>query len=304
MSLLSQVFSADALNGESLQQIDKHLDAMWPLLTAYSVNLISALAILVVGIWLAGRTRIWVRVVFRRLPHLDVTLAGFFGNLLRYLVLIVTVLAVLGKFGVDTTSLIAVLGAAGLAIGLALQNTLSNVAAGVMLLVFRPFKADDYVEVAGNLGGTIKGLSLFTTELLTVDNLNLTVPNNQVWGQPIKNFSQHPTRRLDILVGISYEDKIGEAIDALVSEAEADHRVLTDPAPMAVVNLLDASSIQLLLRVWTATPDYWPVRYALNRRVKERLDDEGITIPYPTSTQYAISVNQSADKMKAETKQP
>ncbi|MES1991624.1 MAG: mechanosensitive ion channel domain-containing protein [Pseudomonadota bacterium] len=277
---------------------------MWPLLTAYSVNLISALAILVVGIWLAGRTRIWVRVVFRRLPHLDVTLAGFFGNLLRYLVLIVTVLAVLGKFGVDTTSLIAVLGAAGLAIGLALQNTLSNVAAGVMLLVFRPFKADDYVEVAGNLGGTIKGLSLFTTELLTVDNLNLTVPNNQVWGQPIKNFSQHPTRRLDILVGISYEDKIGEAIDALVSEAEADHRVLTDPAPMAVVNLLDASSIQLLLRVWTATPDYWPVRYALNRRVKERLDDEGITIPYPTSTQYAISVNQSADKMKAETKQP
>ena len=302
--LLSQTFSADVLNGESLQQINKHFDALWPLAMTYGINLISALAILVVGVWLSGRARKWVRVIFSRVPNLDVTLAGFFGNLLRYLVLLVTGLAVLGKFGVDITSLIAVLGAAGLAIGFALQSTLSNVAAGVMLLMFRPFKAGDYVEVAGNLAGSIKGLSLFTTELLTSDNLNLTVPNNQIWSQPIKNFSQHPTRRLDILVRISYQDKIGDAIAALVSEAEADHRVLTDPAPVAVVNQLDQSAIEMLLRVWTATSDYWPVRYALNRRVKERLDDEGITIPYPTSTQYAINLPQPADKMKPETTRP
>lgn len=293
---------ADVISGDKLQVINDRVDALWPLITAYSVNLASAIAILIVGIWLAGRSRKWMRAIFTRLPHLDVTLAGFFGNLLRYLVLFMTGLAVLGKFGIDTTSLIAVLGAAGLAIGLALQSTLSNVAAGVMLLMFRPFKAGDYVEIAGSLAGTIRGLSLFTTELITVDNLNLSVPNNQVWSQPIKNFSQNATRRLDILVGISYEDKISDAIDALISEAEADHRVLTDPAPMAVVNLLDASSIQMLLRVWTATPDYWPVRYALNRRVKERLDNEGITIPYPTSTQYTLTLPQRADKKNPETK--
>ncbi|MDO8290202.1 MAG: mechanosensitive ion channel [Parvibaculum sp.] len=286
-----------------MQLINERLDALWPLLMAYGVNLVSAIAILIFGIWFAARSRKWVRAVVNRVPHLDSSLAGFFGNLLRYLVLLITALAVLGKFGIDTTSLIAVIGAAGLAIGLALQGTLSNVAAGVMLLIFRPFKTNDYVEVAGNLAGTIRTLSLFSTELVTVDNLSLIVPNNAIWSQPIKNFNRQATRRLDVLVGISYEDNIGQAIDALLAEADADQSVLSEPAPMAVVNLLDASSVQILLRVWTATPDYWPVRFALNRRVKERLDEEGITIPYPTSTQYTFDGRRLTDRTQA-TDQP
>ncbi|MGV8995513.1 MAG: mechanosensitive ion channel family protein [Parvibaculaceae bacterium] len=290
------------LSTGNLQQISDKLDALWPLIMAYSINAMSAIVILLVGIWFAGRAGNWVGATFRRVPNLDGALGSLFGSLLRYLVLLVTALAVLGKFGIDTTSLIAVLGAAGLAIGLALQGTLSNVAAGVMLLIFRPFKENDYVEVAGNLAGTIKGLSLFSTELLTTDNLSLLVPNSQIWTQPIKNFSRHSTRRLDLLVGISYEDNIGQAIDALLAEAAADKRVLSEPAPMAVVNLLDASSVQLLLRLWTATPDYWPVRFALNRRIKERLDEEGITIPYPTTTQYTFEARRPADQM--ETPQP
>lgn len=293
------------ISEDSLQKLTANLDGIIPILVDRGINFVSAILILLIGFWFAGKVRTWTAIALRRLPNFDATLQGFFGNMARYAVIIFTVVAVLAKFGVETTSLIAVLGAAGLAVGLALQGTLSNVAAGVMLLIFRPFRAEDFVEVGGGLGGTIKSLSLFTTELRTVDNLTIIVPNNEIWTQPIKNYNANPTRRLDIVVGISYSDDIGEAIKALLSEAEADSRVLTDPAPLAAVNALNSSSVDMLLRVWMKTADYWPVRFDLTRRVKERLDDEGITIPFPTVTQYNVETasRQDADKTQAETKE-
>ena len=284
------------ISDELPKNLVANVNALIPLAVEHGLSLASALLILVLGIWLAGKARTWTVAGLRRLPNFDTTLQSFFGNIVRYIIIVFTILAVLAKFGVQTASLIALLGAAGLAIGLALQGTLSNVAAGVMLLIFRPFKAGDYVEVAGGVGGTIVELSLFTTELVTVDNLRIAMPNSEIWGAPVKNFSYHPTRRLDIVVGISYSDDIGKAIEALKSVADGDPRVLSDPAPLAAVTNLGASSVDMLLRVWMKNAEYWPVRFDLTRAVKERLDLEGITIPFPTSTQYTVTVDQSADK--------
>lgn len=284
------------ISEELSRNITDNMNLLLPFFAARGLNLISALLILVLGIWFAGKARNFTVAALRRLPNFDTTLQVFFGSLVRYVIIIFTLLAVLAKFGVETTSLIALLGAAGLAVGLALQGTLSNVAAGVMLLIFRPFRAGDYVEVAGGVGGTIVELALFTTEMVTTDNLRITMPNSEIWGAPVKNFTSHPTRRLDIVVGISYSDDIGKAIEALKSVADADPRVLSDPAPLAAVTNLGSSSVDMLLRVWMKNSEYWPVHFDLTRAVKERLDLEGITIPFPTSTQYTVTLDQNADK--------
>lgn len=284
------------ISEELSKNITDNMNLLLPFFAARGLNLISALLILVLGIWFAGKARNFTVAALRRLPNFDTTLQVFFGSLVRYVIIIFTLLAVLAKFGVETTSLIALLGAAGLAVGLALQGTLSNVAAGVMLLIFRPFRAGDYVEVAGGVGGTIVELALFTTEMVTTDNLRITMPNSEIWGAPVKNFTSHPTRRLDIVVGISYSDDIGKAIETLKSVADADPRVLSDPAPLAAVTNLGSSSVDMLLRVWMKNSEYWPVRFDLTRAVKERLDLEGITIPFPTSTQYTVTLDQNADK--------
>ena len=284
------------ISDELTKNLTDNMNALVPMFAERGLSVVSALLILVLGIWFAGKARKFTVAALRRLPNFDMTLQAFFGSLVRYVIIVFTLLAVLAKFGVEATSLIALLGAAGLAVGLALQGTLSNVAAGVMLLIFRPFKAGDYVEVAGGVGGTIVELSLFTTELVTVDNLRIAMPNGEIWSAPVKNFTHHPTRRLDIVVGISYSDDIGKAIEALKSVADADPRVLSDPAPLAAVTNLGASSVDMLLRVWMKNAEYWPVRFDLTRAVKERLDLEGITIPFPTSTQYTVTVDQNADK--------
>ncbi len=281
---------------EMPKKLIANMDALIPLIVEHGLSFTSAILILVLGIWFSGKARKLTISTLRRLPNFDATLQTFFGTMVRYIIIIFTVLAVLAKFGVQTTSLIAVLGAAGLAVGLALQGTLSNVAAGVMLLIFRPFKSGDYVEVAGGVGGTIVELSLFTTEMVTVDNLRIVMPNSEIWSTPVKNYSHYPTRRLDVVVGISYGDDIGKAIKALLSVADAEARCLGEPAPLAVVNALSASSVDMMLRVWIKNADYWPVRFDLTRAVKERLDLEGITIPFPTVTQYNVEANQNAEK--------
>lgn len=281
---------------EMPKKLISNMDTLIPIIVEHGLSFTSAILILVLGIWFSGKARKLTIGALRRLPNFDATLQTFFGTIVRYVIIIFTVLAVLAKFGVQTTSLIAVLGAAGLAVGLALQGTLSNVAAGVMLLIFRPFKAGDYVEVAGGTGGTIVELSLFTTEMVTPDNLRIAMPNSEIWSAPVKNYSHYPTRRLDIVVGISYGDDIGNAIKALLSVADAEARCLGEPAPLAAVSALSASSVDMLLRVWIKNADYWPVRFDLTRAVKERLDLEGITIPFPTVTQYNVDANQDAEK--------
>ncbi|MFZ3034008.1 MAG: mechanosensitive ion channel domain-containing protein [Parvibaculum sp.] len=282
------------ISEELPQKLMANMDTLLPLIIEHGLSFSSALLILVLGFWFSGRARNLTIKALKHLPNFDMTLQSFFGSVVRYVVIIFTVLAVLAKFGVQTASLIAVLGAAGLAVGLALQGTLSNVAAGVMLLIFRPFKAGDYVEVAGGVGGTIVELSLFTTEMVTPDNLCISMPNSEIWNSPVKNYSHHATRRLDIVIGISYGDDIGKAIAALQDVADKDERVLKDPAPFAAVSALGASSVDMLLRVWMKNSDYWPVRFDLTRAAKERMDAEGITIPFPTVTQYNVEVSSNS----------
>ena len=258
------------------------------LLTSYGLDVVGAIVILIVGWTLSGWARRAVDRGLAEFDKFDLTLRTFFASLARYLVIVVTAVAVLNQFGVQTASLIAVLGAAGLAIGLALQGTLSNVAAGVMLLIFRPFRVGDYIE-AGDISGTVKGVTLFVTELATPDNVRVVAPNARLWGTAVKNYSFHPTRRVDFLLGIAYEDDMDQAIAAVRSVIDADGRALKDPEPMVVVSELAASSVNLTVRIWVNAGDYWPLKFDLTKAFKARLDAEGISIPYPQRSLHIAS---------------
>ena len=262
-------------------------DQVVAIITEYGLDVIGAIAILIIG-WIASK---WVygtvRKALGRSNKVDAMLTGFFANLAKYLVLIFTGLMVLSQFGVQTASLIAVLGAAGLAIGLALQGTLSNVAAGVMILIFRPFKIGDYVEVAGQ-AGTVKAVTLFITELSTPDNVQIIVPNSEVWGSSVVNYSFHDTRRVDLVLGISYEDNIEMAAAAIKQTIGADERVLKDPEPMVAVSELADSSVNFVIRLWCNATDYWALKFDMTRALKEKMDSEGISIPYPQQTVHMI----------------
>ncbi len=256
------------------------IDQIITITTTYGLNVVAAIVILIIGLWIAGWSKRTVQRQLNKRANFDRMLAGFLSSLVKYFIVAFTLIAVLGKFGVQTTSLIAVLGAAGLAIGLALQGTLSNVAAGVMLLIFRPFKVGDYVD-AGGIAGTVKDVSLFISELSTPDNVKIIVPNAQVWGAAIKNFSGYATRRVDIVVGISYGDNIDAAFQAVKDTIAADSRVHADPAPMVAVTDLGDSSVNLTVRVWTDGANYWGVKFDLTKAIKEKLDAAGIEIPFP-----------------------
>ncbi len=260
-------------------------NALLPLLIEHGLSMIGAVLILIIGFWLAGRAQAFTVKALDKPLNSDAMLKGFFGSIVRYLVIIATILAVLGQFGIETTSLIAVLGAAGLAIGLALQGTLSNVAAGVMLLVFHPFRVGHFVELGG-VSGTVKNLNLFTTELATGDNVQIIIPNSGVWGQSLKNYSVHATRRVDMVFGIAYDADIDKAMSIIRAAIAADVRCHTDPKPLVVVGNLGVSSVDLTTRVWCANGDYWGVKFDLTKKVKEMFDAEGVDIPFPTRTVY------------------
>jgi len=269
------------------QTVTDAADQVVAIVVEYGLDVIGAVAILIVG-WLASN---WayrmVRKALSRSTKVDAMLAGFFASLAKYLVLIFTGVMVLSQFGVQTASLIAVLGAAGLAIGLALQGTLSNVAAGVMILIFRPFKIGDYVETGGK-AGTVKAVTLFITELATPDNVQIILPNAQVWGSSVVNYSFHDTRRVDLALGIGYGDDIGAAVEAAKTAIAADARVLKDPEAMVAVSDLGDSSVNLVIRVWCQAADYWDLKFDLTRALKETMDGEGISIPYPQRTVHMI----------------
>ena len=268
-------------------------DDIMKIVTTYGLDVVAAIVILIVGWIIAGWAGGFTRRSLTRAPKIDDMLAGFFAGLVKYLVLIVTVLAVLSQFGIQTTSLIAVLGAAGLAIGLALQGTLSNVAAGVMLQIFRPFKVGDFIE-GGGVTGSVDAVTLFVTELHTPDNVHIVVPNGQLWNTAIKNYSHHATRRVDFVFGIAYEDDINRATDIIQGRIDADGRVHKDPEPMIVVGELADSSVNLIVRVWCDSGDYWGVKFDLTKSVKEALDGGGISIPYPQHTVHMTTTAQAA----------
>jgi small conductance mechanosensitive channel len=247
--------------------------------TAWGVRVVGAIVLLLVGRLVAGMLRSGVRRAMTR-RKVDETLIPFVSGMVYYLALAVVLIAVLGLFGIETTSLIAVLGAAGLAIGLALQGTLSNFAAGVMLLVFRPFRLGDFVETGGSTG-VVKEIGIFTTTVATPDNKKVIVPNSAAFGGTITNYSAYGTRRNDMLIGISYSDDIGRAIEVIEGLLAADDRVLKDPAAVVAVGDLGASSVDLIVRPWCKASDYWGVRGDLTRQIKEGLEAAGCSIPYP-----------------------
>ncbi len=248
--------------------------------TIYGLDIVGALAILIVGWMIAGWVRSAVNRALGRVPNMDETLRPFLSNLVRWVVLAFVIVAVLGQFGVETTSIIAVLGAAGLAIGLALQGTLSNVAAGVMLLVLRPFKAGDFID-AGGLAGTVVEIGLFTSELRTGDGVYIMAPNSQIWNSTITNFSRNPTRRVDILIGIGYGDNIDKGQQVLQGLMDADERVLSDPAPATMVMSLGDSSVNINMRCWVKNADYWGVLFDLTKSAKVAVEEAGLSIPFP-----------------------
>jgi small conductance mechanosensitive channel len=233
-----------------------------------------------VGWIVAGTVSGFIRNRVRSSEHLDDTLGGFFASIAKWLILTFVVIAVLQLFGFAATSLVAVLGAATLAIGFALQGALSDLAAGVMLVVFRPYRIGQYVDIGGT-AGTVKDINLLITELATPDNVQITIPNGKAWGSIVTNYSAHPTRRLDLGFGIDYGDDADKAMAIVTEIATADDRVHADPAPwVRVVNLGD-SSVDLGVRLWCAASDYWELKFALTKQVKEAFDARGISIPYP-----------------------
>jgi len=246
-------------------------------------DVLAALVILVVGFLLAGFFRRRIERLAQKHHRLDPTLFGFVANVAWYAIIAFAVLFVLNTFGVQTTSVIAVIGAAGLAIGLALQGTLSNVAAGVMIVFFRPIKVGDFVEI-GSAMGTVRSINLNFTELATVGNFQVIVPNAQVWGNVITNYSVYPTRRAEWTFGVSYSANLKLAEQVIRDTILGDPRSKTDPEPFIQVNNLGDFSVDFLVRVWCDSADYFAYQADIKRQVKEALDAAGIEIPFPTRT--------------------
>lgn len=249
-------------------------------LRANLMDVFAGVAVLVIGLLLAGLISRWVRRALTNSDRLDPSVAGLLASLVRYALWVIVLVTVLTQFGVETTSIIAALGGMALAVGLALQGTLSNVASGIMILVQKPFKVGEAITV-GSITGVVEEIGLFTTELRQFDGLFVMMPNNELWNQPIINFSRHPVRRFELLVGIGYGDSMEEARTELLALAKADDRVLADPEPVAFVNALNDSSVGVGLRVWCKTDDYVGLSWDLTERVKARFDEAGISIPFP-----------------------
>lgn len=248
------------------------------------VSAVKALIVLVIGWMVAGMLGGMVRRRIMNAKRIDPTLGAFASSAVKWLILLVVLIAVLGIFGIPATSLVAVLGAASLAIGLALQGTLADLAAGVMLVIFRPYKLGQYVDIAGT-SGTVKDLNLFVTELVTPDNVQIIVPNGQAWGKIITNFSTHDTRRVDLVFGIDYGDDADKAMEIILGVARADDRVHADPEPWARVTNLGDSSVDISVRLWCAATDYWELKFHMTKAVKQAFDAGGISIPYPHSVE-------------------
>ncbi len=253
---------------------------------AYLPNVIGAIVVLILGLWIAGRVKQLIEKALGKSGKIDTTLSGFLSSLAHYGLIALVVITTLGIFGVPTTSFAAIIGAAGLAIGLALQGTLGHVASGVMMLGFRPFDVGDFVEVAGQ-AGSVKHIGLFTTELATADNKKIIIPNGKIFDDVITNYAGYPTRRVDLVFGVSYSDNLDKAVDLIRAEVENQESIQSNPEPVIVVDTLGESSVDIICRVWVARADYFPVKWALTKAVKERFDVEGVSIPFPSRSVYS-----------------
>lgn len=263
------------------EQLPIVIEQNFPIALEWGTRLVVAAAILIGG-WMAGN---WISQQIKKFPKIDNTLTSFLGGFAKYTVLAVSLVIVLQQLGVQTASLLAVLGAAGLAIGLALQGTLSNVASGVMLLLLRPFNVGDTISFGGTTG-TVKSLSLFGTELATPDNIYIFTPNSKIWNSEIQNLSRNVQRRQDHIIGISYDDDINKAIKTIDKVISKEDRIIrTDGKdPLIAVDSLGDFSVNLLVRVWCKSSDNFAMKLDLKKAIKEALDKDGISIPFPTTT--------------------
>ena len=267
----------------------KWVQFMLDWLDAYGWQIVGAIAILIIGRIVVGILTGIVRRLMTK-ANVDETLTRFACGLSRGLLMTFVIIAAIRALGVETTSFIAILGAAGLAIGLALQSSLSNFASGVMLIMFRPFKRGDYVE-AGGVSGVVEEVAIFNTVLKTPDNRKVIVPNGDIVGGAITNYSAHETRRIDLVMGIGYDDDLKKAKQILERILSEDERILKDPASTVAVSELADSSVNFVVRPWVKTADYWAVYFDLTEKVKLTFDAEGISIPYPQQDVHMHTVN-------------
>ncbi len=267
--------------------MDNVADQLTVFITTYGIKVIGAIIILILGRIAAGIGRKTVKKVLEK-TKTDPAVVSFVGSMIYFLILIFAVLAALAKFGIQTASFVAILGAAAFAIGFALQGSLANFAAGVLILVLRPFKVGDYIDGAG-VGGTVKDIQLFTTVLATPDNIKIMVPNGKLFGDTIKNFSGFDTRRIDFVIGIGYTSDIQKAYDVLMSLIKEDTRILSDPPTNIAVSELADSSVNFVVRPWVKRSDYWGVKFDLTRKIKEAFDENGIEIPFPQHVVHMLS---------------
>lgn len=260
--------------------ITSNMETLLPTAISMGTKVLLALAILIIGYWVAGTVHKFIKRQATKSENIDDTLGNFLGSIAKYVILAFTFIAVLGNFGIETTAIIGVFSAATLAVGLALQGSLGNLAAGVMLMIFRPFKIGQLVEVAGKTGG-VEEINLFTTILRTLDHQQIIIPNGKVWGEQIVNHSHHAVRGVEMTFGISYDADIDKAKAVIADVFAKNEFVLSDPAPGIVVSELNDSSVDIAVRPFVQADHWLNARFSLPEQVKKALDANGIDIPYP-----------------------
>ena len=257
------------------------------LVTAWGLKVVAAIAIFIIGRWVAKAVRGGVRRMMTK-GDVDPIVIGFVSSITYIALLAFVVIAALGQLGIQTTSFIAILGAAGLAVGLALQGSLANFAAGFLMIIFRPFKVGDFIEGAG-VAGVVEAIHIFTTTLKTGDNKLIIIPNAKLSGDNITNYSAQETRRVDMTVGVAYDADLSVVRDVLNDIISKEERALKDPAPLVAVAELADNSVNFVVRVWTKTGDYWGVKFDMTETIKNRFDAEGIGIPFPQRDIHIVS---------------
>lgn len=268
-------------------QLEKLIESVNEMVGIYGLKVLGAIAILIIGRWVAGIfKRIMEKILINR--NVDPMITSFVGSLTYIGLIVFIVLAALGQVGIQTTSFVAVIGAAGLAIGLALQGSLSNFAAGFLLIIFRPFKLGDFIEGGGGTG-TVEKIQIFTTQLKTPDNKTLIIPNSSVMSNNITNWTTKGTRRVDMVFGIGYDDDIDKAKEIIAGVIQKDERVLKDPETTIIVLELGDSSVNIGARPWVNSSDYWGVLSTTLENVKKAFDKAGISIPYPQQDVHIIN---------------
>lgn len=264
------------------------------IILANGLNVIYAILIFLIGKWIVGMIRNSVRRLMEK-KEVDPALVSFGSSMLYYVLLIAVILAAVQQVGFQTTSLVAIMGAAGLAVGLALQGSLSNFASGVLIIMFRPFRIGDVIDAAGNIG-VVKEIGILTTILSSPDNKKIIIPNSSIMSGSITNITAHDTRRVDMTVGVSYSDDLDKVQSIILDVLNADSRVLKDPAPQVVVASLGDSSVNFNVRPWAATSDYWGVFFDFQKNIKQRLDKEGVTIPFPQQDVWMHQVEKTSSQ--------